>query len=143
MKRMHVMLKVTDLQESIAFYTALFGAAPTTQKDDYAKWFIDDPRVNFSIAEQAGPSGIEHLGIQAEDETELRQLYASADQAEASLLEEGHTTCCYARSEKAWVKDPQGVDWELFHTYGESATYHGEDVAAACCDDGCCVEEAV
>lgn len=139
MKRMHVALKVKDLQESTRFYTALFGTGPTVRKDDYAKWLIDDPRVNFSITERSGKAGIEHLGIQAEDESELEQLYAHVAQADTALREEGHTTCCYAQSEKSWARDPQGVEWEVFYTYGESETFHGEQ-ESACCDEGCCSE---
>lgn len=137
MQRIHVALQVSDLAHSTRFYTALFGTAPTVQKADYAKWLLDDPRVNLSITERPGPGGIEHLGIQAEDQEELQALYAQAAEADAALHAEGHTTCCYARSEKAWAKDPQGVAWEIFHTYGESATFHGE-AEAACCDATCC-----
>jgi catechol 2,3-dioxygenase-like lactoylglutathione lyase family enzyme len=143
MKRLHVNLSVNNLTESIAFYTALFGTAPTTRKDDYAKWLIDDPRVNFSITEQPSRAGLEHLGIQAESEAELQGLYAGIADADTVLREEGHTVCCYAQSEKSWVKDPQGIEWEVFHTYGESDTFYAEveqgaEAAAACCDDTCC-----
>ena len=141
MKRIHIALKVNDLQQSVAFYTALFGAQPSVTKDDYAKWLIDDPRVNFSLTERAGSAGIEHLGIQAEDESELQQLYAGVAEADSAVRTEGHTTCCYANSEKSWAKDPQGVEWEVFYTYGEAETFYGNE-GDACCESTCCTEEA-
>jgi len=131
MKRMHVMLKVNDLNESIEFYSALFGVAPTLQKNDYAKWMLDDPRVNFSIAERPGAKGIEHLGIQAENEEELEEIRANIGRAQGDTREEGKTTCCYANSDKTWIADPQGVEWEAFHTFGESEEY-GEAERACC-----------
>ncbi|MGD8426298.1 MAG: ArsI/CadI family heavy metal resistance metalloenzyme [Balneolaceae bacterium] len=131
MKRMHVMLKVKNLSESIEFYRTLFGAEPTVQKKDYAKWMLDDPRVNFSIAERAGTKGIEHLGIQAESDKELDELRAHIGRAKGLAREEGNTTCCYANSDKTWITDPQGVDWEAFYTFGESETYSEEE--SACC----------
>ncbi|MDZ7683568.1 MAG: ArsI/CadI family heavy metal resistance metalloenzyme [Fodinibius sp.] len=132
MKRMHVMLKVNDLNESIEFYSTLFGVAPAKQKGDYAKWMLDDPRVNFSIAEREGAKGIEHLGIEAETEDELVELRSNIDRTQALARNEGDTTCCYANSDKSWVSDPQGVEWEAFHTYGESEEYSGEAEAACC-----------
>ncbi|ARA93753.1 glyoxalase/bleomycin resistance/dioxygenase family protein [Rhodothermaceae bacterium RA] len=138
MKRIHINIRVNDLPASVAFYTALFGTGPTTRREDYAKWMLDDPRVNFALTRRAGTPGIEHLGIQAEDEAELQQLYAGIAGADAVLREEGHTVCCYAQSEKSWVKDPQGVEWEVFRSYGESDTFYGEDPEAACCGDTCC-----
>lgn len=131
MKRMHVMLKVNNLNESIEFYSTLFGTAPTKQKEDYAKWMLDDPRVNFSIAEREGTKGIEHLGIEAETEEELLQLRSNIDRTHGLARNEGETTCCYANSDKSWISDPQGVEWEAFHTYGESEEYSGEE--EACC----------
>lgn len=150
MKRIHIALRVSDLPTSTDFYTALFGAAPTVRKDDYAKWLLDDPRVNFSITARAGAAhgaaGIEHLGIQAENEAELRDLYGSVAAAEAAagaaVREEGHTTCCYAQSEKSWAEDPQGVEWEVFYTYGESESFHGTE-ESACCAADCCEEAEV
>lgn len=145
MKRIHIALQVRDLSTSADFYTALFGTPPTVRKADYAKWLIDDPRVNFSITERSAPgaSGIEHLGIQAENEAELQALYAGAADAEAAtgaaVEAEGHTTCCYARSEKSWAEDPQGVKWEMFYTYGESASFYGAE-ESACCAPDCCEE---
>ena len=137
MKRFHMNVGVNDLDESIAFYSALFAAAPAVVKPDYAKWMLDDPRVNFAITTRGDRKGIDHVGIQAEDADELREVYGRLKKAERPVLEQGETTCCYAKSEKAWVHDPQGVAWETFLTSGESPVY-GEDVelkepASACC----------
>lgn len=123
MKRLHVHVGVTDLAQSIAFYTNLFGSEPTLVRDDYAKWMLDDPRVNFAISHGHAATGIEHLGIQAETPEELAEVTARLNKADAPLLAEGETTCCYARSEKSWTADPQGVVWEAFHTMAEARTY--------------------
>lgn len=131
MKRMHVMLKVNELNKSIDFYKTLFGTDPTVQKEDYAKWMLEDPRLNFSIAERPGEKGIEHLGIQAENEQELEDLRNKIGRAHGLIREEGETTCCYANSDKTWITDPQGVSWEAFYTYGESEVYTTEP--EACC----------
>jgi catechol 2,3-dioxygenase-like lactoylglutathione lyase family enzyme len=126
MKRLHIHVGVQDLDRSIAFYSTLFGAAPTVAKADYAKWMLDDPRVNFAISAGAcRTTGIEHLGIQAEDEAELADVYARLAAADRPVLDEGATTCCYAKSQKSWVSDPDGVVWEAFHTTGESTVYGG------------------
>lgn len=131
MKRMHVMLKVNDLNESVEFYKTLFGSKPSVQKEDYAKWMLDDPRVNFSIAERSGEKGIEHLGIQAEDEQELEDLRKNIGRAHGLARDEGETTCCYANSDKSWITDPQGVSWEAFYTFGESEVYAADE--QSCC----------
>ncbi|HYN47049.1 MAG TPA: ArsI/CadI family heavy metal resistance metalloenzyme [Allosphingosinicella sp.] len=124
MKRLHVHVGVSDLDNSIGFYSTLFGAQPTTVKGDYAKWMLDDPRVNFAISSgKHARKGIEHLGIQAEDGAELAQVYGRLKGAGRPVLEEGETTCCYAQSEKSWVSDPDGVVWEAFHTIGEATVY--------------------
>lgn len=123
MKRLHVHVAVDDLDRSVGFYSTLFAAAPTVLKPDYAKWMLDDPTVNFAISARGGTAGVEHLGIQVEDSTELAEVYARLDQADAPVVEEGATTCCYAKSEKSWITDPQGVVWETFLTQGESTTY--------------------
>jgi hypothetical protein len=121
------MLKVNDLKESIAFYSALFGVPPTKQKKDYAKWLIDDPKVNFSIAEKPKETiGIEHLGIQAESEAELNELYRNVSNARGSVREEGDTICCYSKSKKSWIKDPSGIEWEMFYTSGEVNQYYSD-----------------
>ncbi len=124
MKRLHVHVAVGDLDRSIAFYSTLFGAAPAVVKDDYARWMLDDPRVNFAIsAGRHEQPGIEHLGIQAESLDELGQVYGRLRAAERPVLEEGRTTCCYAKSEKSWIADPDGLVWEAFHTDGEATVY--------------------
>jgi lactoylglutathione lyase len=116
MKRFHVHAHVADLQASIAFYSKMFGAEPTRVESDYAKWMLDDPRVNFAISTRGDKPGVDHLGIQTDDAAELAELKARAQAADLALLDEGETTCCYARSEKHWVTDPQGIAWEHFHT---------------------------
>ena len=123
MKRLHVHVSVDDLAKSIQFYSTLFAAEPTVTKDDYAKWMLEDPRVNFAISKRGDEAGIRHLGIQVEDRAELSDVYSRLQRAEAPILEEGATTCCYAKSEKSWIADPQGVQWETFLTTGESTTY--------------------
>ena len=129
MKRLHVHIGVTDLDQSIGFYSTLFAAPPTVLKDDYAKWMLDDPRVNFAISMgQHATRGIEHLGIQVENASELGDVYARLHEAGGPILEEGATTCCYAKSEKSWIADPDGVVWEAFHTSGE-ATFYGDSPA--------------
>ena len=123
MKRLHVHVAVDDLNRSIDFYSAMFAAEPTVTKPDYAKWMLDDPRVNFAISARGAPAGVEHLGIQVENGTELAEVYGRLAKADAPVIEEGKTTCCYARSEKSWITDPQGVVWETFLTEGEATTY--------------------
>ena len=124
MKRFHVHVGVSDLDQSIAFYSSLFGAAPSVTKPDYAKWMLDDPRVNFAISsEHHAAKGIEHLGIQAESDGELAEVYDRLKAADGPTLEEGATACCYAKSEKSWISDPDGVVWEAFHTNGEATVY--------------------
>lgn len=123
MKRFHVNVRVKEVAESVAFYTALFGAAPTVQKEDYAKWMLEDPRINFAISMHPENAGIEHLGIQAESEQELAEVYSRMKAAKGVIREEGKCTCCYAKSEKSWITDPQGVDWETFYTFGASTVY--------------------
>ncbi len=125
MKRLHVHIAVDDLERSIGFYSALFAAEPSVVKDDYAKWMLDDPRVNLAISARGAKVGVEHLGIQAESAEELAEVYDRLSSADAPVLEEGATVCCYAESEKSWVSDPAGVPWEMFHTVGDSAVYGG------------------
>jgi catechol 2,3-dioxygenase-like lactoylglutathione lyase family enzyme len=123
MKRLHVHVAVDDLQKSIGFYSTLFSVEPAVVKSDYAKWMLEDPRVNFAISARGRAAGVDHLGIQVENEDELAEVYDRLKRAEAPVLEVGATTCCYAKSEKSWVIDPQGVAWETFHTTGESTVY--------------------
>ena len=137
MKRLHVHVSVNDLTASIRFYKTLFAAEPTVIKDDYAKWMLDDPRVNFAISRNGGEHGVRHLGIQVEDRVELADAFARLRRAEAPVLEEGATTCCYAQSEKCWIEDPQGIQWEVFLTTGESAVY-GNDPAVKPGVKPCC-----
>lgn len=138
MKRFHVHAHVADLQASIAFYSKLFAAEPARVEADYAKWMIEDPRINFAISTRGGKPGVDHLGFQTDTEEELTELKARAQAADMALLDEGQTTCCYARSEKHWVTDPQGIPWEHFHTLGNIPTFSQaapEPVtqAKACC----------
>ncbi len=125
MKRLHVHVGVTDLDRSVGFYSTLFAAEPTVRKADYAKWMLEDPRVNFAISTRSDGGGVRHLGIQVENNEELQDVYGRLKAADAPVLEEGATTCCYAKSEKSWIADPQGVVWETFHTTGEATTYGG------------------
>jgi len=127
MKRLHVNLAVGDLDASIAFYTTLFDAPPTVVKPDYAKWMLEDPRVNFALSARGRAPGIDHLGIQVEDHAELAEVQARLAAADGPVLAEGLTTCCYAYSDKAWITDPQGVAWEAFLTLGEATTYGDGD----------------
>lgn len=156
MKRLHVHVGVDNLDQSVAFYSALFGTEPSVTKSDYAKWMLEDPRVNFAISCKEGAAkGVEHLGIQVEDGAELADVYGRLKKAGGPVLEEGATTCCYAKSEKSWIADPNGVVWEAFLTQGESTVYGdspdfdqltGDNAAAtACCapkveaaPKGCC-----
>ncbi|NDY93902.1 ArsI/CadI family heavy metal resistance metalloenzyme [Ideonella livida] len=131
MKRFHVHLHVQDLNASITFYSRLFGAEPTRVEADYAKWMLEDPRVNFAISTRGQATGIDHLGFQAETPDELAELKARAEAADAPLLDEGATTCCYARSEKHWVTDPQGMAWEHYLTLDSIAVFSEQTGAAA------------
>lgn len=138
MKRMHVNVSVSDLSASIQFYNSLFDNEPTVVKPDYAKWMLDDPRVNFAISTHGQQKGIEHLGIQVENETELDEVYARLKKAGAPLIVEGETTCCYARSEKNWIFDPEGIAWETFLTRGESPVYGSDTIKSSDSDSSCC-----
>jgi lactoylglutathione lyase len=137
MKRFHVHAHVTDLSASVAFYSKLFAAEPTRLESDYAKWMLDDPRVNFAISTRGGQPGVDHLGLQADNAEELAELKSRAQAADAVILDEGATTCCYARSEKHWVTDPQGIAWEHFQTLGDIPMFNEAAVpasaASACC----------
>jgi hypothetical protein len=119
MKRFHVHAHVQDLQASIGFYSKLFAAPPTRVESDYAKWMLEDPRINFAISTRGGKPGIDHLGIQTDSDAELAELKAQAHAADLTLQAEGETSCCYARSDKYWLTDPQGIAWEQFHTLAD------------------------
>jgi len=119
MKRFHVHLAVGDIEQNVRFYSTLFGTGPTVLKPDYAKWMLEDPRVNFAISKRGAKSGLDHVGIQAENEAELEDVHSRLARADQNLLKQEQTSCCYARSNKYWVQDPQGVAWEAFHTLGD------------------------
>jgi catechol 2,3-dioxygenase-like lactoylglutathione lyase family enzyme len=144
MKRFHVHVTVKDIEQSIRFYSTLFGTEPSVRKDDYAKWMLEDPRLNFAISHRAEAVagvtqyGVEHLGLQVDSREELDALGAQLKGAEVAVTPEVGTTCCYAQSDKGWVHDPQGLPWETFYTFGSATTYSGADTAgvggnAACC----------
>jgi len=147
MKRLHVHVSVRDLDASIQFYSQLFAAHPTVRKPDYAKWMLEDPRVNFAISRRDGRPGVQHLGIQAGDRSELAEIYERLRRADGRVIEQGETTCCYAQSEKSWIEDPQGVQWETFLTTSESAEYGTDEIkpkpaATPCCAASCCSSTA-
>jgi catechol 2,3-dioxygenase-like lactoylglutathione lyase family enzyme len=145
MKRMHVHVSVDDLDRSIGFYSALFATEPAVVKPDYAKWMLDDPRVNFAISTRGKQPGLDHLGIQVESKGELSDVYARLRQAGGTVLEQGETTCCYAKSEKSWIEDPSGISWETFFTTGESTDYGigTEKEARVAHAKACCAPESV
>ena len=142
MKRFHVHVAVADLENSIRFYSSLFGVQPIITKDDYAKWMLDDPRVNFAISRRGDAPGVNHLGIQVESDEELIDMRSRLSQADSPVVEQANAACCYAASNKHWVQDPQGVAWETFHTLSSIPVF-GEDTrtslsripvkSAACC----------
>lgn len=146
MKRLHVHVAVDDVDQAIGFYSALFDTRPTVIKPDYAKWMLDDPRVNFAISSRGREAGLDHLGIQVEDKTELTEVYARLRKAGGPVIEQGATSCCYAKSEKSWINDPSGIAWETFLTTGESADYGdgtGEREARIAHTKSCCAPEPV
>ena len=140
MKRFHVHVSVHDLEQSIRFYSALFGAEPAVKKPDYAKWLLEDPRLSFAISTHTGATGVDHLGMQAENGEELEELGSRLAQADVSVQAQKGASCCYAKSDKYWTIDPQGVAWESFHTlgavpvFGEGRAERLAMQAAACCE---------
>jgi hypothetical protein len=136
-----VHVAVESIDQSIQFYSALFGAQPSVRKPDYAKWMLEDPRVNFAISARGQRTGVDHLGIQVEERGELSQVAQQLRAAGRALFDEGPTTCCYAKSEKAWVHDPSGVSWETFFTTGESTTYGEQSARSDAKDSPCCKPE--
>jgi lactoylglutathione lyase len=146
MKRFHVHAHVESLSASVAFYSRLFGSEPTRLEDDYAKWMLDDPRINFAISTRGGAPGVDHLGIQTDTEEELVALKSRAEAADMSLLDAGETTCCYARSDKYWITDPQGIAWETFHTLADIPVFSeaaaGAPAPAATAPAACCPGDA-
>ena len=147
MKRLHVHVGVEDLANSVRFYSTLIGTEPTDLKDDYATWMLDYPRVNFAISKgNHERTGMQHLGIQTESNEELAEVYGRLKSADRPVLEEGQTTCCYAKSEKSWIADPDGVVWEAFFTNGEATTYGDSPALGTLSDsvgDKCCVPKSV
>ena len=147
MKRFHIHIGVENLDEGIRFYSALFGAEPIKRKPDYAKWLLDDPRVNFAISTRLKTNGMDHLGIQVDGEEELTQLRERLKAADMAVVEEGQTVCCYARSDKSWVQDPAGIPWEAYRTMEDAQVFLGQpdQVENACCTPetkgtpNCCV----
>ena len=140
MKRFHVHAHVADLQASIAFYSRMFAAEPTRIESDYAKWMLDDPRINFAISTRGDKPGIDHLGFQTDTDEELAELKARAQAADLTLLDEGETTCCYARSDKHWLTDPQGIAWEHFRTLADVPVFSEKRAGPAA--GGCCATSA-
>lgn len=145
MKRMHIHVAVEDLPHSVGFYSALFDAQPAVVKSDYAKWMLEDPRVNFAISTRGREPGLDRLGIQVENKAELHDVYARLRKAGGAIIEQGETACCYAKSEKSWIDDPAGIAWETFHTTGENIDYGdgtGEREARVAHGKSCCTPEA-
>lgn len=142
MKRLHIHVGVENLEKSIQFYNALFGEQPSKTKPDYAKWMLEDPRVNFAISTRADVKGVDHLGFQVDDESELQSIRENLSQAEISTYDDGETVCCYARSEKSWVEDPSGIAWETYRTMEDVQLFKQEDTDSACCEpqagNNCC-----
>lgn len=138
MKRFHVHVSVPALDPGVRFYSALFGAEPTVRKHDYAKWMLDEPRVNFAISARGAPQGVNHLGLQTDSDGELESLHTQLESAEIAAVAEKETACCYARSNKYWVTDPAGVAWETFHTLDSVPTFNGVSAELAPQADACC-----
>jgi hypothetical protein len=137
MKRFHVHIRVEDLSASVAFYERLFSAPPTRLETDYAKWMLDDPRVNFAISTRGGKPGLDHLGFQTDTSEELVQLKVQANNADMRMIDEGETSCCYTQSDKHWITDPQGIAWEHFHTLGNIPVFN-ENQAVNASGSACC-----
>jgi len=142
MKRFHVHAHVENLPASIAFYSKMFGAEPSRVESDYAKWMLEDPRLNFAISTRGSKLGVDHLGFQTDTEDELADLKARAQAADLALEDEGETTCCYARSEKHWVTDPQGIAWEHFHTLSNIPVFSEEKSEVKTAASACCAPRA-
>jgi catechol 2,3-dioxygenase-like lactoylglutathione lyase family enzyme len=138
MKRFHIHVGVKDLNKSVQFYSTLFGQKPTKLKEDYAKWMLEDPRINFAISTRAGEKGVDHLGIQVDENSELEEITDRLKKADLGVYEEGEATCCYAESKKAWVQDPSGIAWEAYRTMGDAEVFHGKAESDAAGADTCC-----
>jgi catechol 2,3-dioxygenase-like lactoylglutathione lyase family enzyme len=142
MKRLHLHVSVDDLDRSIGFYSTLFGAGPTVAKADYAKWMLDDPKVNFAISARGIEAGVDHVGIQVESAGELQELAGRLKAAGESTRDQEGASCCYAKSDKSWVSDPSGLKWETFFTFGEATTYGEDDVPDVAPKAACCAPRA-
>ncbi|MEO8153179.1 MAG: ArsI/CadI family heavy metal resistance metalloenzyme [Rhizobacter sp.] len=142
MKRFHVHAHVADLQASIAFYSKMFGTEPTRVESDYAKWMLEDPRINFAISNRGGDTGVDHLGFQTDTAEELVELKARAEAADMVMFDEGEASCCYARSEKHWIVDPQGIAWEHFHTLAAIPVFSESKKSDAAEASACCATAA-
>jgi catechol 2,3-dioxygenase-like lactoylglutathione lyase family enzyme len=139
MKRFHVHVSVNNLSESIGFYSGLFGLPPSVEKPDYAKWMLDDPRVNFAISQRGHQAGVNHLGFQVDSDDELAQLRSQVDEAGLATIDQTATACCYASSNKHWLQDPQGIAWETFHTLGPVSFFGDENPPEKATESACCV----
>ncbi len=137
MKRLHVHVSVDNLTASIRFYTGMFATEPTVVKTDYAKWQLDDPRVNFSISQRGITTGLNHLGIQVESADELQAMQSRLQSLQPGIEKEEEVTCCYAKSDKYWVTDPSGIAWETFHTLDTIPVFGAPDKTAA--TEACCI----
>jgi predicted enzyme related to lactoylglutathione lyase len=137
MRRFHVHVSVENLESAVRFYSTLFGVAPSVQYHDYAKWMLEEPRVNFAISQRERAAGVNHLGFQLDSTEELHGMRAQLQAADAGLVEEAAQACCYARSDKYWVTDPAGIAWETFHTLG-SIPMFGEETSSTT-GNACCV----
>lgn len=146
MKRFHIHVGVKDIEESVRFYTTLFGQDPTKRKEDYAKWMLEDPRLNFAISTRTKDKGVDHLGIQVESPNEFTEISERLKSADLGVYGEGETTCCYAKSNKAWVEDPSGIAWEAYQNMGDAEIFSeavepSKDDETSCCAPGessCC-----
>jgi catechol 2,3-dioxygenase-like lactoylglutathione lyase family enzyme len=138
MKRFHVHVSVSNLDQSVQFYSTLFGQAPAVKQADYAKWMLDDPHINFAISHRNKVTGIEHLGLQAETTEELTELTNRLRDANVAVKDETATTCCYAHSDKGWVHDPDNIAWESFYTFGSATTYSAPDAPQSESTSACC-----
>ena len=140
MKRFHLHVGVKDLDQSVRFYSSLFGQEPTKLKTDYAKWMLEDPRINFAISTRVGEQGVDHAGFQVDSDEELSEITERLKSANLGVFDEGETTCCYAQSNKAWTLDPSGLAWETYRNMGDAQVYHEEKAALS--KSECCVPSA-
>lgn len=141
MKRFHIHVGVTDLEKSVQFYSTLFGQKPIKLKGDYAKWMLDDPRVNFAISTRTNEKGVDHLGIQVDENSELEEITERLKKADLEVFGEGETTCCYAESKKAWVQDPSGIAWETYRTMGDAELFNAKSESEEKYESSCCATD--